>query len=356
MSDNTVALNDSQAESQARGFDLMKRRLQLALCGAAVILGIGCLVWTLVQSINFPGDNVYQAGGMKRSIVGGSGLALTLAGLVGFAASWAFMVAKEDRFLRDSVERNRTLFGRALVGLGFALLCVAVGNAVSIITLSYRNRVTEVLYTRYDENQLMEGDDTAIILSLSFSFALLGALFFFCTSIWKKIKQDPVERYDNRLFWAGLWFRLGEALIFSLVIFLVLVYAKQANIGIALLVISLLMGMFLKAGEATMQGLSARVFRAFEALLPIQEEAETTAVFEYLVSLKAADNLESNSRADELRQQLLRVEGVKAVTLRPQPGNEKSLASSTNYTLRVRYDARRLNVSDLIRLITLAAA
>ena len=86
-----------------------------------------------------------------------------------------------------------------------------------------------------------------------------------------KLKADPSvkeEPFSQARFWAGLWFRIGEAILFALIFFLI---AKAPNLksisGAALLLASLIVGMFVKSGETLIAGIADRVFNAVQALV-----------------------------------------------------------------------------------------
>jgi hypothetical protein len=120
--------------------------------------------------------------------------------------------------------------------------------------------------------------------------AVQGALFFFCNSIWQKVadtgESQSQEPFSAGEYWGGLWFRLGEAVIFTLV-FLLFMLARpvpSVNTTYSLPVIALLIGMFLKAGEALIYGIAQRLFDGFSAFIQSQSESDATVLFEYQVS------------------------------------------------------------------------
>jgi hypothetical protein len=200
--------------------------------------------------------------------------------------------------------RSDTLYGRHLVGIGFALLVDALVCSVIIAALAWstgRGRAGQILITQadapqsplvgdsFDANELdfmLENTEALLerftslfgttpsealfvggMFLLSTLAALLGALFFFANSMWSKLREVDREPFDRSLFWAGLWFRIGEAILFNFVIFLVLRYFAPDRYVILPLV-AVLVGMFLKAGEKLISGLANRVFAAFTELVP----------------------------------------------------------------------------------------
>src|SRR4029450_13952027 len=80
-------------------------------------------------------------------------------------------------------------------------------------------------------------------------------------------KSPARETFDRRLFWGGLWFRIAEALLFNLVFFLVLRYYAPDRY-LLLLLVSLMVGLFLKAGEWLVSGGAARAIASIQALVP----------------------------------------------------------------------------------------
>lgn len=89
-------------------------------------------------------------------------------------------------------------------------------------------------------------------------------------TVTKTGKPDPTPRepFCAPRFWAGLWFRIGEALLFALIAFLIV---KSPSLktwaGTTLLLVSLLLGMFVKSGESLIAGLAFRVFNAIQELV-----------------------------------------------------------------------------------------
>lgn len=129
------------------------------------------------------------------------------------------------------------------------------------------------------------------VLLLGALLAILGALFFFSTALWEKMERlqtaaiaaapsgsagvGAVDPFNDRMFWAGLWFRIGEAVTFSLVLFLVVRQFAEAHL-LLLPLLALLIGMFLKAGERLITGIAQRIFAAFEQLVPARPQVEET--------------------------------------------------------------------------------
>lgn len=203
-------------------------------------------------------------------------------------------------------ERSDVLYGRYLVGVGFALLADAIICSVVVIALAWiTGRARLGLVTSTGDREVQQNivgdafdappldalatsgpagaaldqlgtffgnsaDDAffvAALFTLSMLVALLGALFFFANALWSKMREADRVPFDRSIFWAGLWFRIGEAVLFNLVFFLVLRYYAPEQY-LALPLVSLFVGMFLKAGEKLVSGLATRVIEAFAALVP----------------------------------------------------------------------------------------
>jgi hypothetical protein len=206
---------------------------------------------------------------------------------------WAMLrIPKQAGQLEDEADaklepvRSTELYGIYLVGLGFALLLQALACSIVFAAVSWS--VGQRLDPGFAQAPVQPGAiaDPAVrdlarlfgnssaqaffivgLFALSSLVATLGALFFFATSLWAKMNQPERETFDRRLFWGGLWFRIGEAILFNLVFFLVLrFYASEQYLILPL--VSLLVGMFLKAGESLVSGIATRVFASIQALIP----------------------------------------------------------------------------------------
>jgi hypothetical protein len=245
---------------------------------------------------------------------------LLLGGLAGLIPGVVLMVIatifREDVEKLPEPERSKKLYGRCLAGIGFALLVDALITAVALAGFSWslgtlpphamlqRQHAQQIAAatqrvaiergpqgdidgqgpptatTRPDDRQdgftllktvfgasKPESTTVMLFLMLSCGVAVMGALFYFATSLWAKIGKADLEPFDASLFWGGLWFRIGEALIFTAVLFLfVRVYANDRYLLLPL--VALLVGMFLKSGERLIAGMANRLFAAFTQLFP----------------------------------------------------------------------------------------
>ena len=220
-------------------------------------------------------------------------------------------------------ERSMRLYGEALVGVGAALLIDAIVSCIilsGIIRAGHRLSVPpEALALPAPDPAAMSGTVASLwrlfgrdatestllcaMLLLAALLAILGALFFFSTALWEKLERlqesvgstkspasgdaavnplSPEFRFSERMFWAGLWFRIGEAVTFSLVLFLLIRQFTEIDL-LLLPLLALLVGMFLKAGERLITGIAMRLFAAFEQLVPGRlrpEESPRMAVYQ----------------------------------------------------------------------------
>lgn len=223
---------------------------------------------------------------------------------------------------------SKIMFGQCLCGIGFVLLLDALVNVVAVsgfakagtlpylfesgtystTNVSYRhrgndptnspgrhgsNRVPTVVgATPTDTNNAttstnavvaQDSDEappalasldrfqTNIIKALQLLFALgftiMGALFFFAKSLWVKMQSNPIVQFDERIFWAGLWFRLGEAVVFTVVVFLALLY-KHFSDGLSWMpFIALIIGISVKAAENFIAGITERLLDSVKAFV-----------------------------------------------------------------------------------------
>lgn len=208
-----------------------------------------------------------------------AGLALTRFGQRGKSAD----LTDDDRY------------GYSLVGLGYTLLVVGALNIIAFsgfVAAGYIDRILPSGTMKTD------GDPNAAFVMVrlmdALGMALLGALFFVTNSM--RRKRDRREPYNTSKFWGGLWYRLGEAVLFTVVFFLGLRYYASSNEDL-LPIVALFLGMFVTSGETLVFGLAQRVLRAATALVgpPEQTVAKSTAgELEELAKLKGKGELSAD--------------------------------------------------------------
>lgn len=183
---------------------------------------------------------------------------------------------------------NADMFSGHLIGLGYFLLVDAILTVVALACLAATGQLDDVLRhgakllsgaaaatasaAPLDEIAQRRGFITqAIILGLSLAMAILGALFYFANSLWAKFAAKT-EMFNQNVFWAGLWFRLAEAVVFTLAFFLALrFYADPASLYL-MPMLGLFIGMTVKSAEALVFGLAERTLAAASALVSPPEK------------------------------------------------------------------------------------
>lgn len=108
-----------------------------------------------------------------------------------------------------------------------------------------------------------------LILFVSMLMAILGSLFFTANTL-IAARNDEKSDFSRTKFWSGLWFRMGESVLFVLVFFVLLCssienYKAFINWMPAL---ALFLGMFVKSGERVVFGIAERLFEMARGLLP----------------------------------------------------------------------------------------
>ncbi len=108
-------------------------------------------------------------------------------------------------------------------------------------------------------------ESTGKLLLGSTMMAILGALFFIANALRKHRSEE--HRFDADWFWAGFWFRIGEAVLFTYAFFLYF-WFKDTSYYIMMPVLALFLGMFVKSGESLVFGMAQRVLAMAEAAFP----------------------------------------------------------------------------------------
>lgn len=266
---------------------------------AGLLVGAGVLLASVAVTFGVV-PLVLGVAPIDARIAGGlaiGGVALAVLGFLRLPASNAQLALLAND--KPEPERSKDLYGQYLVGVGFALLVVGLMCSALFAALAWCSgrplmppepgaAANPLVGDTWDGRALdgVGGDFTllerlgllfgaspgeahfvVVLFVLSTMVAMLGALFFFANALWAKIEQPERDPFDAQVFWAGLWFRIGEAVLFNIVFFLCLrSYAPDRYLYLPL--VSLLVGMFLKSGEALVKGIAERVLDAFKALVP----------------------------------------------------------------------------------------
>lgn len=168
---------------------------------------------------------------------------------------------------------NDRQYGRYLVGVGYALVTLVLVDIVLFAGLARRNILQVIVPWGGDVGSetvlsapLAGGAVLAGELLVALLLAVSGALFYIANAL--RTKRDSAELFDYSRFWSGLWFRLGEVALFTLVLFVVSRWQNWRSPTFFLPPLALLIGMFVKSGEQLIFGLAERIFAATAALLP----------------------------------------------------------------------------------------
>lgn len=267
--------------------------------------------------------------------------------------------------------RSTELYGIYLVGVGFALLIQALMCSIVFAALSFsvgqRLSATQVVAqpgppaaqaTAGAEASVQElaklfgnNPDQAFFIVGLFAFSslvsMLGALFFFATALWARMGKPERDPFDRRIFWGGLWFRIGEAILFNLVFFLVLRYYAPDQFLILPLV-SLLVGMFLKTGESLVSGIATRVFAAIQALVPTDSGSRKDMKLAVLTLTGFAPTESDPDRIKRVEDLAAAIKGLTGVEqVEADTVDPKALA------IRAEYNATAVSIDDLRRKVQL---
>lgn len=107
----------------------------------------------------------------------------------------------------------------------------------------------------------------AFLVMASCGMSILGALFFVANSL--REKRTAGEQFVVGMFWSGLAFRLGEAVLFTFAFFwLFWKYLDRDYTWLPIL--ALFLGMFVKTGETLIFGIGKRILMASASLFPTE--------------------------------------------------------------------------------------
>lgn len=220
----------------------------------------------------------------RGSVVWVAGLVLVATGLAFTVAGMSVVRAEAARCSDPKIE-SQGLYQRFLVGLGFLLFAVSMLAVVGFAGMLHTNQIPA---SGAAFKARLVGDATtggggggpmlAVMLLVSGALSVVGATFFVTASMREhqaNNARDGSEAFSESRFWGGLWFRLGQAVLYTLVFFIVLwaglpgagASAALSDSMIVLPVVGLLIGMFVKAGEALVAGIAERILGAVTALV-----------------------------------------------------------------------------------------
>jgi|GEM_PF-3473818 len=172
--------------------------------------------------------------------------------------------------MSDDVERNSIFYGRFISILGISIILLSIINAITLGGLIY-NKVLTIPFSN------MTGSGGSIgfiaggnILTVSMLMAVLGSLFFTANTL-ISARNEGKSDFSRAKFWSGLWFRMGESVLFVLVFFVLICSRDEGQykkfIG-WMPALALFLGMFVKSGERVVFGIAERLFEMVKGLLP----------------------------------------------------------------------------------------
>ncbi|MEE8583399.1 MAG: fibronectin type III domain-containing protein [Acidobacteriota bacterium] len=169
---------------------------------------------------------------------------------------------------------NEHLYDQFLSFLGVTMAILVLDVAVIIgglIKQGYLQVPLNLPPTTSDRVEMARG----LVLIISCGLGVLGSVFFTANTLHRK--RGQVE-FDVEKFWSGFWFRLGESVLFALVLFLAIIaFQENPDKYLAYLIpTALLIGMFVKTGERLIFGLAERIFAMMRGILPVSEGAATS--------------------------------------------------------------------------------
>ena len=265
---------------------LMQSHFALLMALAATLLSFGLII--IVADLTSDGleelFNAHERGETTvlydfwtdPAILWGGGLSGAGA-LLAILAFGYFQPADDDR-----PEARLTSYNMTLMGLGFALALLGVLNFVALAGFASVGELHLILNDTTEDPSLNDVRDMMRMLLIP-GFAALGSLFFVAGALRRKRQMlmqeiarlearngSPADRYDSAQFWGGLWYRMGEAVLFALVFYLA-VRSDYINVGevnrVWVLLVALLVGMFVKPAEQLINGLALRLFEGIKAML-----------------------------------------------------------------------------------------
>lgn len=232
-----------------------------AICAILLWIGVGGLSWG--QGTHFPSEELNF--GVTWWAVG----ALSLAGFVGslypLLNGVMRLYASPDP---SATPVSQDEYSRYLILVGTMLVVLSLAIAIVLSSPAYLKSPSGV-------EGIAAPQPKYGTLALSIAMAILGSLFFIANSLVLK-RRSGDEPFNDMAFWSGLWFRIGEALLFVLVLFLIISgstgHVALGGVGFEQLpAAALLVGMFVKSGERVIFGLAERMFGMISGLLPAAE-------------------------------------------------------------------------------------
>ncbi|MDP7018727.1 MAG: hypothetical protein QGG36_23205 [Pirellulaceae bacterium] len=276
----TIAAQADAARQAQLDEDRQHRYISLAFAGICLTIGLALVVFFFSAFWLVPrtDPDFWQNPHWYAAAVGGA------LAVIGLAIAWRNVVASG---MPNAVSDHDRTYAWALVGVSFVLFLDAVLMMTCMAGFSYHGHLDRVLATDVqpivaapapgapavaDDAGTSADDDNGAVISarlvLSMGMAVLGALFFVAKSLRTSWEQGVTFHLGR--FWSGIWFRLGQAIVYTACLHLLL--RMQAKVPHSYIVImALVVGMFVKIAERTFFGVSQRLFAMIDYLIPLTD-------------------------------------------------------------------------------------
>jgi len=262
----TNTQGDSNNHDSSEDFPHQRKERLLFFASITLITGVVWLTWVgEISGIRLPYLNC----------IGVLFLFVSSAYFYGVLKRLSIEFASVDEQKVDLLKRNEILYGKSISFLGFVIILLSLTNAIILSGFLY-HKVISIPFA--ETGTKINVETGGMILMVSMLMAVLGSVFF-TTNRLLRMRDKDQEDFSKDMFWSGLCFRMGESILFVLVLFLLLCSEKERYLAYInwLPAFSLLMGMFVKSGERLIFGIAERLFEMARGLLPTTEKlAERT--------------------------------------------------------------------------------
>jgi peptidoglycan/LPS O-acetylase OafA/YrhL len=188
-------------------------------------------------------------------VIGTIVVAISVLTLLRFQIGSAAGLQREDDYYLHATMTGLTLS---------ALSCIGVAGVAGLVK-------TQTIHLALNTGPEAAWPQTVDVLTAG-GMSLVGVAFYIAQSVRERVAAADFHRGK---FWSGMFFRIGEAVIFTLVFVLICAYqvAQEQEPVFAhqsLPVLGLFVGMFVKSGETVVFGLAVAVFELAKRIVPAQ--------------------------------------------------------------------------------------
>lgn len=176
----------------------------------------------------------------------------------------------------DETVDAATSRGRYRIALGCSVVLVALVGASAILGFAAGDHLGLIIKPTVSDAESEgrttppEAGQVIAELCISLILAVGGALFFLANLMHEgKLAEEFIE-VD---FWGTLWFRIGEAILFTIVLFYLIYSVSPGSSIVSLPLSSLLLGMFIPLGETLVFNIAKRLVRSLVALVGSDEDS-----------------------------------------------------------------------------------